>query len=128
MKPVTTCRTLVLIVVLLLPGVGGGGCDFAKPDIATVPDNPTFATDIKPILDDHCNLCHGAKPNRGARSRFRLDSYEDKDGRRGAASMAQRVLDSVDRDEMPPAAAWGDGVGPNAKQAIRLWVEHGSPP
>jgi hypothetical protein len=29
---------------------------------------------------------------------------------------------------MPPAAAWGDGVGPTGKQMLERWLTDGAPP
>lgn len=117
-----------ITVLVLLTTAGAVGCNFAAADIDSVPDNPTFAATIKPIFDDHCNLCHGAERNRGAPSYFRLDVYSSTDNRLGASAMAEAALEEIMNNAMPPAAAWGDGVGPNAKQAVQLWVEHGSPP
>lgn len=124
-------------------------CDFSVPDIAEVPENPTFASDVKPLLDDHCNLCHGSPPNRGAPNDFRLDVYDfggaaaqmqgsrrrrgrdddrDDDRLKGAYEMADDIVDEVEDGEMPPAARWGDGVGPNGRAMLRRWLEQGAPP
>lgn len=104
------------------------GCGFARDDLTAVPDNPTFATDVKAIFDDHCNLCHGARPNRGAPSWFRLDVYGDSADRGGARGLARQALNVIKGGEMPPAAAWGDGVGPNATRTLERWIEQGTPP
>lgn len=128
-------------------------CDFSVPDIAEVPENPTFERDVKPLLDDHCNLCHGSPPNRGAPNDFRLDVYDaagsaapmlgsrkggsrkgrdreddhDEGRLEGAREMAEDIVEVVEDGEMPPAAAWGDGVGPNGRAMLRRWLEQGAP-
>lgn len=130
-----------------------GACSFAAPDIEEVPENPTFTQDILPLFEDHCLLCHGNPPARGAPPDVRLDVYEFVDshehhlggelGRRrdahaghddpnatgpwGAKDMSLESLKLVERDEMPPAAKWGDGLGPNGRKMLRRWVEQGSP-
>jgi len=57
-----------------------GSCHYGVADIASVPDYPTYAKDVRPLLYDHCLLCHGSSPIRGAPSYFRLDVYDDTDG------------------------------------------------
>jgi hypothetical protein len=47
---------------------------------------------------------------------------------RGAKSEANRFVHSVEENEMPPAAAWGDGVGPNGKKLLQNWLADGAPP
>ena len=103
-------------------------CAFSIPDIPTVPANPTYAADVRPLLAQQCLLCHGYPARRGAPSDFRLDVYADTDGVRGAYSEASRFVHAVTSDSMPPAAAWGDGVGPNGKQLLQNWLADGAPP
>lgn len=136
-------RTVLAAASLAL----AAACDFSVPDIEEVPENPTFAEHVKPLLDDHCNLCHGSPPNRGAPSDFRLDVYsfddegarvrsarrrrgrdDDRDGLKGAFEMADDIVDEVGDGEMPPAARWGDGVGPNGRAMLRRWLDQGAPP
>ena len=104
------------------------GCRFSAPDIAQVPANPTFSADILPIFNDHCNLCHGAIANRGAPKRFRLDVYNDVNEIMGAASMGDEAVRTIHDKRMPPSAAWGDGLGPNAAQAVQRWYDQGQLP
>jgi aromatic ring-cleaving dioxygenase len=69
-------------------------------------------------------VCHGPKPDRGARDYFRLDVYADTDGKLGAYSMRERILErAVVRGNMPP----GTSLGPNGKEMLRLWVWQGAP-
>lgn len=140
-------RKSVLVALAL------GGCSFAAPDIDEVPENPTFTKDILPLFEDHCLLCHGNPPARGAPPDVRLDVYafpdddhhhlseelgERKDayaghndpndhGPWGARDMSLESLRLVEEGKMPPAARWGDGVGPNGRKMLRRWVEQGSP-
>ncbi len=139
-------------VGLAIAGVGLA-CDFGVPDIEEVPENPTFYRDILPLYEDHCLLCHGNPPSRGAPKDVRLDVYEFVDAKEhhldelgtrrdahaghhdpnakgpwGAKDMSLESLRLVEEGKMPPAARWGDGLGPNARKMLRRWVEQGSPP
>jgi hypothetical protein len=89
--------------LLAFAAIGLAGCGFSVPDVASVPDHPTFETDVLPVMNDHCNLCHSGNPNRGAPRSFRLDVYEDVGGTRG------------------------DGVGPNGTAIVEKWVADGAP-
>lgn len=134
---------------ILLPLLGG--CGFGAPDIEEVPENPTYSEHILPLFEDHCLLCHGNPPSRGAPPDVRLDVYDFVDshahhedglevrrdrhaghndpnakGPWGARDMSLESLRLVERNEMPPAAKWGDGLGPNGRKLLRRWVEQGS--
>ncbi len=103
------------------------GCSFGVEDITSVPEHPTWENDVAPLLANHCTLCHGERASRGAPSYFRLDRFDDAGGRLGAGSMAAAALRQVEADRMPPAAAWGDGMGSKGKELLRRWVEQGAP-
>lgn len=105
-----------------------GSCHYGVADIASVPDYPTYAKDVRPLLYDHCLLCHGSSPIRGAPSYFRLDVYDDTDDVFGAKTMAFTVLSSVKNVRMPPAAKDGDGIGPNGLALLERWIDQGTPP
>jgi uncharacterized membrane protein len=79
------------------------------------------------LLEDHCLLCHGSPPARGAPDVLRLDVYADTGGIKGAKSEAERMLIRVQTNTMPPAATYGDGVGPNGRQTLQNWVDNGAP-
>jgi hypothetical protein len=96
-------------------------CSFGKPDIATVPAHPTFEINVKPLLADHCLLCHADPATRGAPTSFRLDVYTSPDGLPAAHQEAGRFIQSIDNGKMPPSALWGDGVGPNGKAMLQNW-------
>jgi hypothetical protein len=102
-------------------------CSLGKPDIATVPAHPTFEIDIKPLLADHCLLCHSDPATRGAPTSFRLDVYTSPDGKRAAHEEAGRFIRSIDDGGMPPSALWGDGVGPNGKAMLHNWATDNYP-
>ena len=102
-------------------------CDYGILDISSVPDNPTFGGDVYPLFADHCLVCHGSPPNRGAPAYFRLDQYDDAPGVVGAKSMAASAAGDVQSGRMPPASSFGDRVGPNGLQMLQRWVQDGSP-
>ncbi len=126
-KYVTACARFA--VVLATIALATTACSFGKPDIATVPDHPTFEIDVKPLLADHCLLCHGYPAKRGAPTNFRLDVYDPPAGTTTPAAHqeAERFIGSIQDDKMPPAAAWGDGVGPNGKKMLQNWQNDGYP-
>lgn len=117
---------------LLALGLSGAvaACNFAPADISAsdIPPNPVFWTDVLPLLDDHCTLCHGYPTNYGAPSGFRLDQYgHDAEHKlRGAKEAAGEFWEEIKGDAMPPAAAWGDGMGKNGKKLIELWIKQGA--
>ncbi len=124
-------RTGALGAILLLATTAlTAACSNAIPDISAsdVPAKPVFWTDVLPLLDDHCNLCHSRPTNYGAPGGFRLDQYakDTKHNLRGAQAMASQLEEEIKGDSMPPAAAWGDGVGKNGKKLIALWVKQGA--
>ena len=106
-------------------------CNFAAEDVATVPDKPTFAAHVQPILADHCVLCHSDKPSRGAPTYFRLDVYDSTTtvpSIRGAKAMRFTIGQQIESNSMPPAAAWGDGLGDNARATVLRWIAQDGPP
>jgi hypothetical protein len=114
--------------ILLAMALAVPACSFGKPDIATVPAHPTFEIDVKPLLADHCLLCHSDPATRGAPTSFRLDVYTSPAGGLPAAFQeAGRSIRSIQNGKMPPSAAWGDGVGPNGKAMLRNWASDGYP-
>jgi hypothetical protein len=104
-----------------------GSCNYGISDIASVPDNPTFNRDVYPLFADHCLVCHGAHPDRGAPAYFRLDIYADAPSASGAKNMASSAISDIESARMPPAARSGDAVGPNGLQMLKNWVKNGRP-
>ncbi len=113
-------------VAALAALLGAPACDYSVADITSVPDHPTYQADVRPLYEDHCNLCHGEKPDYGAPTYFRLDVYGDANGVIGAGSFSARSLRSVERGRMPPVRI-GSGLGPNGTELLRRWVADGSP-
>lgn len=110
-------RTLALCLLLV------SACSTAVKDIYEVPSNPTYDKDVRFYLADHCVLCHGSPPNRGAPSDFRLDVYDvPNSDMPGAYAMRNSILRAMDRN-MPP----GGGLGPNGKEMMKIWVDNGAP-
>jgi len=123
MSKMDTAFRVFLPVILAWPLAT---CSFGKPDLATVPAHPTFEADVRPLLEDHCVLCHGYPAKRGAPTSFRLDVYAA-DVVPGAYDERARFIRSIQSDKMPPSAAWGDGVGPNGKTMLQNWATDGYP-
>lgn len=119
-------KTVLFILVLAMAGLTQS-CNYGIRDISSVPDNPTYNRDVYPLYADHCLVCHGAQPDRGAPTYFRLDRYDDDATTAGAKSMAASALADVQSGRMPIAAKNGDGVGPNGVQMLERWVQNGSP-
>ena len=113
---------ILFATALFLPA-----CHFSRPDIASAPDHPTFEKDVKPLLEDHCLLCHGYPATRTAPTDFRLDVYYSTGGVHGAQDEAGRFVKATLDDKMPPSAAWGDGVGPNGKKLLQNWLNDNYP-
>ena len=81
---------LLLLPCLLIP---------TQQAIAT-----TFEDSIRPILDNHCNDCHGM-PDEGPEGDFSLAQYATRDSVLAAKRTWKMVLDVVEGHEMPPADA-----------------------
>lgn len=86
---------LILAACLLL----GAGCKAQE-----VPDEPTWAEHVKPILAANCVRCHGYPAINGAPDSFRLDRYDDfvtDDGRTiyGAARLGPLIHRRTDPDQ-----------------------------
>jgi hypothetical protein len=125
----TPTRLIQISFILFLATLTAfaGSCNYGIRDIASVPDNPTFNRDVYPLLADHCLVCHGSPPDRGAPAYFRLDKYDDSTSVVGAKSMAAATVGDVEAGRMPPAAKDGDAVGPNGLLLLQRWVKNGSP-
>jgi uncharacterized membrane protein len=104
-----------------------GSCHYGVKDIASVPDNPTYWQDVRPLLNDHCVVCHGWPPDRGAPGKFRVDVYEDTNGIKGAHAYGAMINDYVQRNLMPPGVGDTDGVGPNGKAMLQKWIDSEMP-
>ena len=112
-----------LLLAVVAMGALFGSCHYGVADINGVPDNPTYNGDIYPLFRDHCLVCHGSPPDRGAPSYFRLDVYDSSNGVSGAKDMASSSAYDVKIGKMPPGAKNGDGVGPNGYQMLQKWAD-----
>ena len=128
-RDLTARFSLPFLVAMFVSALAAPACSLGKPDIATVPAHPTFELDVKPLLADHCLLCHGYPATRGAPTSFRLDVYDPPVGTSTPAAHqeASRFIRSIDDGKMPPSALWGDGVGPNGKAMLHNWASDGYP-
>lgn len=131
--------TAMRTYLALLVAVAGCGLDDGPPE-------PSWATDVKPILDANCVRCHGFPATGGAPDSFRLDVYDDfiaLDGRviRGAVTMSDYIATRVDPSQteprnvgaMPPTEATGQGlsdrqIGILARWFLRSDTARGAPP
>lgn len=110
----------ILALCLLL----ASACSASVKDIYEVPADPTYDKDVSFYLADHCVLCHGSPPNRGAPADFRLDVYDDPNADvLGAYAMRDAILRNAESGRMPP----GGGLGKNGKEMLRIWVANGAP-
>jgi hypothetical protein len=116
-------RTIFSGLFLFLT-IAQGSCHYGVRDIASVPDNPSYTQDVAPLLNDHCVVCHGWPPDRGAPPKFRADVYDDTNGVPGVHSYASTINYYVQKDMMPPGGvAASDGVGPNGKAMLQKWTD-----
>ena len=102
-------------------------CNYSVADISNVPAHPTYWHDVRPLLYDHCLLCHSSPPDRGAPATFRFDVYADTNGVMGAGNMATSILSEVISQHMPPRVGTSEGVGPNGTALLQNWVNDGAP-
>ncbi|MFN6108038.1 MAG: c-type cytochrome domain-containing protein, partial [Planctomycetaceae bacterium] len=91
-----------------------------------------YTRDVKPLLQQHCVGCHGAKRQRGD---LRLDSRAAllKGGSRGPAVVAGKATESLliqavtqadPEIAMPPE---GEPLSAEAIQLLRDWIDQGAP-
>ncbi len=116
-------------VLLFLSVSTFASCHYASPDLVYVPEHPGYDEDVRPLLSDHCVLCHGRPANRGAPGYFRLDAYDDTDDVAGVFRMFRDrgALATIESKEMPPGAKDGEGVGPNGVLMLKRWIADGLP-
>ena len=105
------------VVAVAAAAVFLGACgEFAVPDSAAVPDNPTWENSVRDVLANHCTRCHNAAGDRGAPA-IDLTDYAT------ASLYAGRLAGIVTEGEMPPAAP----LGPNDTDILTRWSANGAP-
>ncbi len=97
----------------------------------------TYATDIKPILDESCSRCHGPEKPKG---KLRLDSLEGalkggedgkviEPGNSAASLLVHNVARVGDPDNYMPPPRNKAGIPPLKTEQVRLiraWIDQGA--
>jgi hypothetical protein len=97
-----------------------GACSIGeKVDPALIPERPTYAEDIAPILDSYCTACHDADGPLGAIDGVDLSSYDE------VVAEFREVELEVGADSMPPS---GKGLTGLEKATLERWSKQGFPP
>jgi len=101
---------------------------------AEVKDKVDFGEQVRPILAEHCYLCHGTDDAKGG---LRLNQPESatsllKSGSRAiipgdpaASSMIQRLV-TTDLDERMPPTEHGDPLPPSKLAILKQWISEGA--
>ena len=103
---------------------------------APPPSAVDFLGEVRPLLQENCNFCHGES----ARSReadLRLDTalglYGDRDGARVVvpgdreASLLWQRISAHDEDERMPPARVGLSMPAEAQELLGRWIDEGAP-
>jgi mono/diheme cytochrome c family protein len=96
-----------------------------------VPANPTYFTDVEPILRANCARCHGADPSDPKIATFRLDRYvkddtatfDAYDYATGMDPAMMRVAVDHESPAMPPDYSLTD----RQRDILGSWIDHGAP-
>lgn len=96
------------------------------------PIAPTYNTDIRPILSEHCFKCHGAD-EKARKGNLRLDESADAvakkaiiPGKPDESTLLQRILTS-DPDEVMPPPKEHKALTEVEKEKLRAWIAAGAP-
>ena len=124
----TTKTVLAATAALMLMGCPELGTQ-ERTISAELPENPTWANDIKPIMDKYCNECHSVPPQQLAPGTLRLDVCETVAGLPGAQDQAARTqLRMVDLVPTPmPPVTYAPQPTDDDKEIVRRWVDQGAP-
>lgn len=103
----------------------------APPPNNTTSKRVEFNRDIRPILSDHCFLCHGPDKNR-RKGKLRLDLRDDAllkkaivPGDPASSRLVERILTSAPDDLMPPAETH-KSLSPPQKSLLQRWIAEGA--
>lgn len=89
-----------------------------KPALDCGAEVPTYAVDIKPILDQHCNSCHGQRSPKG----YNFKTYENVVKAAGDKEFLGSIKWEGYYDHMPAKAAKLDD---QIIKKIECWVNSG---
>ncbi len=93
------------------------GCPGFGDEYATRPTVPSYAADVKPVLERWCTSCHGEPPTSGAP--MSLTSYE------AVVEHLERVrVRTLVQQTMPP----GGGLSADDRAVLATWIAAGAPP
>ena len=93
-------------------------------------DKVNFDRDIRPILSDKCNFCHGPDANE-RKADLRLDEEQSAKesvivaGRPDESELIARIFSDDPDTRMPPAAS-KLSLNDSEKQKLRAWIEQGA--
>ena len=93
-------------------------------------DKVNFDRDIRPILSDKCNFCHGPDANE-RKADLRLDEEQSAKesvivaGRPDESELIARIFSDDPDTRMPPAAS-KLSLNDAEKQKLRAWIEQGA--
>lgn len=98
-------------------------------------DGPSWAEDVRPILSEHCFVCHGPDPDSRAMD-LRLDTFEGLHGTAvdpgpihtespGDSELLFRVTTDEPFDRMPPPEM-GTGLAAEEVDILRKWIAAGA--
>lgn len=137
MQPLKAIQQLFAVAIPLLLFVSCGS-DSDKSWMASVPDQPDFTFDVKPILSDRCFACHGPDPTKQkaglalhtAETAFK--ELKEKPGRfaivpgNAEASEMYRRISSTRSDVVMPPPESHLTTEPFEREIIRRWIEQGA--
>ncbi len=144
LPPSVAALALTALVLVAAPLSAAGPEDVPGPnESGTIDEGPTdqgkvdFNRDVRPILSNKCNLCHG-NDAAGRSTPLRFDSLEGAlieldggghaivPGDPAASVLLDRVTaDPDDWSHMPPAEA-GDPLTPEQVDTLRRWIAQGA--
>lgn len=109
-----------LLLIVALAACGGD-----------VPANPTYFTDVQPLLRANCVRCHGADPTDPKIAKFRLDRYVKNDTATfdvyDYASGTDPAMIRVAVDQQSPAMPPDYALSDRQKEILSRWVMQGAP-
>jgi len=117
-KPLASIRLFLIAFFATFSLVAPSHSQEAAPSSATTSSDATvsFNKEIRPILSDHCILCHGSdEESREADVRFDVPDGVD------LKKMVTRIT-STDPDEVMPPSDSGDKLSPDEIETLKRWI------